>query len=108
MNDIDALIYVNGLIKDLHDDDFFNEKNDSFMDENVLREEAIVITKKNIIEHGNPDMDSYQFEELIINTKKRIITDTVASLYNKELLEIGGIDKNGDFVYVASDKVLKK
>lgn len=102
--DVDIVIYVNNVVKDLNEESFFDETVNPLMDETIFRAKLTEFAENNLKEHGEPTLDVIQFETVIVETRKKIISQTIQSLYDKELLEVVATDKEGEPLFAPSQK----
>lgn len=107
IDDVDVVLYVNSLINDLNEDNFFDETTDPLMDVNIFRKIATKIVTENKQKFDSLDLDELQFEKIIFETRKTVIEMTVSSLYRKELLDVVGVNESGDMIYGPSKKTKK-
>lgn len=101
---VDVIIYLNNLIKDLKEEDFFDETVNPLMDEDIFRKHAAIYCIENLTEFKDPTLDTLQFEKIIFETHSEVIQETVNSLYKKELLEVVGMNQDGHVLYAPSKK----
>ena len=103
-SNVDVIIYLNNLIKGLKEENFFDETVDPLMDELVFRKHAEIFCHENMAIDQDPTLDRFQFEKIIYETYTEVIAKTVNSLYDKELLEVVGMDQDGRVHYAPSKK----
>lgn len=106
MNDnkpnIDVLIYVNNLVTELRNTGIFEEPQHVMLDADRLEEVLLRISNENLAECGDPEVSEEQLYTAMRETVDIIIGETIASLYDKGLLEMGGITPNGSCTYFAT------
>lgn len=103
MENVDAIIYTNTIIKMLEDEKFFNHI-DPFVEKDPLYDEILVIVNENIIKFEDPTLSVEQLDDAINKVRRKSIGETFEDLVDKGYIDMHGIDKNGDITYVINEK----
>jgi hypothetical protein len=102
MDNTDAIIYTKIFIDGLDKEGLFNER-DPFLDKDILYDEILKMAEFNIIELGEPTLEIEQFDKALENTRKIAITETFDDLINDGMLQMSGLNKDGEFLYSLSE-----
>ena len=96
---IEAYEYTAALMVQLDEIGFFSNK-DPFLEKEIFAAEVLDIAHENFINHeSDPTLSEAQFDEAIDRTRKKSISNTFDELIEGGLLQMDGIDKNGEFLY---------
>lgn len=101
-NQIDVLIYVNNLVTELRNSGIFEEPQHVMLDADKLEEVLLRISNENQTTCGDPEVTEEQLFEAMKETVDIVVGETIASLYDKGLLEMGGVTSNGSCTYMAT------
>lgn len=101
-NQIDVLIYVNNLVTQLKNSGIFEEPQHVMLDADKLEEVLLRISNENHIKYGEPEVSEEQLYDAMKETVDLVVGETIASLYDKGLLEMGGITSNGSCTYMVT------
>jgi hypothetical protein len=104
MNDIDTVIYVKKMMAHLKADNFFSDIN-PFMDEQLLYEAVLAIATENVNNGLVPQLNQTQFMEAINQVKTQIVSKTLDELIDKDLVNIVGVDDDGNLLYTINPDV---
>jgi hypothetical protein len=104
MNDIDTIIYVKKMMAHLTSEDFFSERN-PFMDEELFYEAVLSIANENVSNGLEPILSQAQFMEAINQVKSQIVSKTLDELIDKDLVNIVGVDDDGNLLYTINPDV---
>ena len=102
MDNIDALIYTKKFIEELDKEGLFNEE-DPFLDREILYKEILKVATSNVLELGEPTLEFEQFDEALMSTRKTAIAETFDDLINDGMLQMSGLNKDGEFLYSLSE-----
>jgi hypothetical protein len=90
--------YVKHVMYVLDSENFF-EKAGLFMDRKILKKFLTETITRNYEETGSCLLMEGQLEYLIDKTNKYIISETFEDLLKDDLIEVKGMDDNGEFLY---------
>lgn len=90
--------YVKHVMTILESENFF-EKAGLFMDRKILKKFLTETVTLNYEETGNFELMEGQLEYIIDETNKYIISETFEDLLKDDLIEVKGMDENGEFLY---------
>ena len=110
MENVDAIIYTNTIIKMLEDEKFFNHI-DPFVEKEPLYDEILKFANENITTLGDPTITGGQLSMAIDTVRVKAISETFEDLVEDGLINVEGINKDGDFLYslnTDSDEFSKK
>lgn len=102
MDNIDALIYTKKFIEELDKEGLFNEE-DPFLEREILYKEILKVATSNMVELGEPTLEFEQFDEALTSTRKIAIAETFDDLINDGMLQMSGLNKDGEFLYSLSE-----
>lgn len=97
----DVLIYVKSVITDLGDE-FFSPSQNPMMEKDVFEKYLSEIVNKNFDEFGCAEIDEDQLVDIIVSTNNEVFNEVINSLYKKGLIDMKGIDSDGDEYYGAT------
>jgi hypothetical protein len=103
MENIDAIIYTKNLIKDLESDDFFSLI-DPFVEKDPLYDEILKLADENITTFDDPTLTSGQLSTAIDNVRRKSIAETFEDLVETGLINMEGVNKDGDFLYSLNEE----
>ena len=98
MDNTDAIIYTKNFIDGLDKEGLFSEE-DPFLDKDILYDEILKLATSNIIELGDPTLNFEQFDEVVKSTRKIAVVETFDDLINDGMLQMSGLNKDGEFLY---------
>jgi hypothetical protein len=90
--------YVKYVMSVLDSEKFF-EKAGLFMDRKILKKFIVETVTENYEETGSVLLQEGQLEYLIDKTNKYIISETFEDLLKDDLIQVKGMDENGEFLY---------
>ena len=90
--------YVNHVLKILDSEKFF-KKAGLFMDRRVFKTFLQQMVQKNYEETNSFVLKENQLDELINKTMKFLIEETFEDLIKDDLIEVKGMNEEGDFLY---------
>jgi len=90
--------YVKNVLALLDEEDFFN-KAGIFMDRAIMKKFLTEAITENYELTGSPVLKENQLEDIIDKTNRYIITETFEDLLKDDLIEVKGMDENGEFLY---------
>jgi hypothetical protein len=90
--------YVKNVLALLDEEDFFN-KAGIFMDRDIMKKFLTEAITENYETTGSPVLREHQLEDIIDRTNRYIITETFEDLLKEGLIEVAGVDENGEFLY---------
>jgi len=105
--EIDVLIYVKNMIVNLEKEGFFLPSENPMIEKEIFERYLIKKCNENILSSGDPSIDEDEFISIIQETTKEVLLITVNSLYDKGLVDICGIDNEGNCLYKATDIGMK-
>ena len=103
MENIDAIIYTKNLIKELENDDFFSLI-DPFVEKDPLYNEILKVANENINTFEDPTLTGGQLSMAIDKVRRESITETFEDLVETGLVNMEGINKDGDFLYSLNEE----
>ena len=92
--------YVKDVLSLLDEEEFFDRAG-IFMDRTILKKFLTEAITENYEETGSPVLKKNQLEDVIDKTNRFIITETFEDLLKDGLIEVAGVDENGDFLFGA-------
>ena len=90
--------YVKAIITLLDEEQFF-ERAGIFMDRDIMKKFLTEAITENYETTGSPVLREHQLEDIIDRTNRYIITETFEDLLKEGLIEVAGVDENGEFLY---------
>jgi hypothetical protein len=103
MENIDAIIYTKNLIKELENDDFFSLI-DPFVEKDPLYDEILKVATENITTFDDPILSGGQLSTAINEVRRKAITETFDDLVDTGIVNMEGINKDGDFLYSLNEE----
>lgn len=83
----------------LLDEENFFERAGLFMDRAILKKFLENKVNQNWENNGSPELEPEQLNQIIEETSKFIIQETFEDLLGDGLIEVVGVDENGEFLY---------
>jgi hypothetical protein len=102
MENIDAIIYTKNLIQELENDDFFSLI-DPFVEKEPLHDAILKFANENIITFGDPTITGGQLSTAINEVRLKAISETFEDLVEDGLINMEGVNKDGEFLYSLND-----
>lgn len=90
--------YVKDVLSLLDEEEFF-DKAGIFMDRAIMKKFLTEAITENYEQTGSPVLKERQLEDVIDKTNRYIITETFEDLLKDGLIEVAGMDENGEFLY---------
>lgn len=97
MYNVDAIIFARNLTSELAADGLFDPSIDLFLDEKFFYDELVRVADENVTAKGNPLISDEQFDEVLIESRRKCIDDTMTGLVEQGILKVSGMTKDGDF-----------
>jgi hypothetical protein len=105
MGNVDSIIFTKSFIMALEEDNFFDEKENPFMDVELLYNEILKHSTNNMLECDNPEITIEQFDESIKAVRVILITETFNDLIDDGLIEPTGVDMVGELLYSINEDI---
>ena len=97
MEKIDILLYTNSLIDELDNMGFF--ESEIFISKNSLSPLIIKQSEINFNTVGSHILTMEQLDDIFNDCRMESITDALHSLIRKDIVDVTGVDKGGNFLY---------
>jgi hypothetical protein len=101
MNEIDK--YLDTIIHLLEGENFF-ERAGIFMDRDILAKFLTETITENYEKKGSPLLEPNQLHDIIERVNHFIIEETMETLVKDGLINIVGMNEDGEFIYKSSDE----
>jgi hypothetical protein len=103
MENIDAIIYTKNLIQELENDDFFSLI-DPFVEKEPLYNEILKMANENVTIFDEPTITGGQLSMAIDAVRRRSIAEAFDDLVEDGLINMDGLNKDGEFLYSLNDE----